>query len=491
LPNSLSPEAARELEYACLIGGPDNMPWLTEPVLQNDRLFLDRDVEESGALAAPWRLNGLGRFMVASGTLIERSSPYHFQVELARGKINHLRSQAAEWLAAGLQITPALRQAIRQATRTFSKAVTEAAPSAADPLAEAALVGGAEAAGELVRLYTEQMFTARHQRQPQLDTLLGCRLGSARPLPEAQAAAVLEACNSITLPLVWREIEPEKDEYHWEALDALVHWALDQHLSVSAGPLIDFSPVQVPPWVKTWSRDLTRFTDVCCSYLQAVLQRYRGRLRSWQLTSATNCTTAPWPMSEDEILWLTVRLGDAARQVDPNAALSVGISQPWGEYLMAAPHTHSPFIFADTLVRSSLNIAALDLELVMSAAPRGSYCRDLLDTSRLLDLYSMLGVPLRVTLGYPSSDQPDALADPGLRIGAGQWRDGYSPELQADWAERFAALALCKPAVRAVNWAHLDDGAPHLFPHCGLFDAGQQPKPALPRLQRLREQHLR
>ena len=39
----------------------------------------------------------------------------------------------------------------------------------------------------------------------------------------------------------------------------------------------------------------------------------------------------------------------------------------------------------------------------MGVTPRGSYCRDLLETSRILDLYALLGLPLRVTLGYPSS----------------------------------------------------------------------------------------
>ena len=66
-----------------------------------------------------------------------------------------------------------------------------------------------------------------------------------------------------------------------------------------------------------------------------------------------------------------------------------------------------------------------------------------------------------------------------------------SPENQADWAADFAALALCKPSVKAVNWVHLADAAPHQFPHCGLFDAENRPKPALKRLQELREHHLR
>ena len=119
-------------------------------------------------------------------------------------------------------------------------------------------------------------------------------------------------------------------------------------------------------------------------------------------------------LNEDELLWLTVRLAEAAKQIDPGLELSIGIAQPWGEYMALQERTHSPFIFADTLIRSGLQLAALDLELVMGVTPRGSYCRDLLEASRLLDLYALLGVPLRVTLGYPGGGHPRPGCDPAL-----------------------------------------------------------------------------
>jgi hypothetical protein len=153
--------------------------------------------------------------------------------------------------------------------------------------------------------------------------------------------------------------------------------------------------------------------------------------------------------------------------------------------------THSPFIFADTLIRSGINLAALDVEVVMGVSPRGSYCRDLLETSRLLDLYAILGVPLSVTLGYPSADQPDPVADSELSVDAGRWGDGFSNDAQARWADAFAALAVCKPFVQSVQWTHFNDAESHQFPHCGLVDAEGNSKPALDHLRLLREKHLR
>src|SRR5947209_14405751 len=124
LPAGLNRDTAQELERACVAGGPDNMPWPTETRVEPDRLILNREVEESGSLVAPWDVDGFGRLMGTSGTLIDRSSPYHFQVELARGKVNQLRCQSADWQMQGMYFPPALKQHITDASLAFGRAVT-------------------------------------------------------------------------------------------------------------------------------------------------------------------------------------------------------------------------------------------------------------------------------------------------------------------------------------------------------------------------------
>src|SRR5262249_45573182 len=136
-------------------------------------------------------------------------------------------------------------------------------------------------------------------------------------------------------------------------------------------------------------------------------------------------------VSADGLLGLTARIVEAARQVDSKLDLTIGIAQPWGEYMAVEDRTHSPFIFADTLIRSGLTITGLDLEIMMGAMPRGSYCRDPLETSRLIDLYSLLGVPLCIQLAYPSADGPDSAADQEMQVGAGYWHEGVTPAAQA------------------------------------------------------------
>jgi hypothetical protein len=245
----------------------------------------------------------------------------------------------------------------------------------------------------------------------------------------------------------------------------------------------------LPPWL--WEKE-TDLNGKCCyltDFVQRIVERYRG-IRAWQVTAASNWAGV-FALADEELLWLTVRLADAVRRMDPSLEIIIGIAQPWGEYLTCQERSQSPFVFADNLMRTGLKVAALDLELIMGLAPRGSYCRDLLDVSRLLDLYALLGVPLQATLGYPSSAAADLSADPDQTAAAGYWRTGFTPEVQADWADSFARLCVCKPFVRAVHWTHFADAHAHQFPHCGLVDTGGNVKPALRKLASLRKEHLK
>jgi hypothetical protein len=489
LPAGLSADAARELLRACVVGGQDIMPYPTQGRLDNGRLTVVRNVDESGALVVPWQVEDAGLLMTSTATLIECTTPYQLPVELARGKINQLRWQTSDWVAGGLLASAGLLHQVRAATLAFTRAVTQTPGEQAMQNAQEALVLAGGAADNLVHAYVDQVFQVRKQRLPRLDTALGCRLGTAIPSQEA-AGALVPACNCVCLPFAWNEIEPAEADYNWAPHDAMLAWALAQGLTVSAGPLIDFSKARLPDWLWLWEGDLHSLASFMCDYVETAVKHYRGRIRSWQLTAASNYALL-LGLGEDELLWLTVRLVEAARQADPTLDLVIGISQPWGEYMALDDRSHSPFIFADTLMRSGLNLAALDIELVMGVSPRGSYCRDILEASRLLDMYALLGVPLRVTLGYPSADGSDLAADRELSVDAGFWHDGLSPLVQADWATAFASLALCKPTVQGVLWTHFSDAEAHQFPHCGLVDATGNSRPALQRLRELREKHLR
>jgi hypothetical protein len=486
LPPGLPADALDELERASVAGGQDGMPYPTEATVEHGRLVVARRVDESGSLQVPWQVDQLGRFMTPSATLMERPAPYHLLTELARGKVNQVRGQTADWVMGGLLMPDALTQDVVGAARSLGHAIAARPDPEADRLAGATLVGAFHAARELVHTYIGQVFQVRHHRQPRLDTLLGCRLQGA----PADPAAFGQVFNAAAIPLPWCEIEPEPGKFAWEPYDALVAWAAGQGFRVVAAPLIDFSGRNLPDWLWERDNDLFSLGGMLCEFVERVTRRYQSHVNAWQVSAGSN-HAGVLATRDEELLWLTARLADTVRKVNPQLEVIVGLAHPWGDYLAEQPRNYSPFVFADTLLRTGLKLSALELEVVMGVSPRGSYCRDTLELSRLLDLYALLGVPLQVTLGYPSAADKLDHADPDQRVGLGHWADGYTPDAQADWAAEFAALVLCKPYVRAAHWVHYSDTEPHQFPHCGLLDGAGRPKPALQELTRLRGEHLR
>src|SRR5437660_1140401 len=156
---------------------------------------------------------------------MERPLPYHLAIELARGKVNQVRCQSWDWQAGGLEIAPELAEQIHAACITFGNAVARTPSEEGNAQAQAALRFAYGAADDLVAAYQTLMFTMRHERQPRLDTRFGCRLGSH--VPQGRAAdGLTQACNAVSLPLSWSEVEPEEaGACRWETHDALVEWA--------------------------------------------------------------------------------------------------------------------------------------------------------------------------------------------------------------------------------------------------------------------------
>ena len=359
----------------------------------------------------------------------------------------------------------------------------------ASALAEVALQSAHQVSQDLVRTYIDQVFTLRHQRQAKLDTALSCRLESDAPAP-ADTASFLQAFNTVTLPFSWRQIDSGDRQLNWESTDRLVNWALSHGLRIIGGPLVDFAGRNLPDWLWEDTPNLAVMSQKIANYVEAVVHRYHSRIHIWQITAGSNCAGIV-ARRDEELIWLTLKAAEAVRRINPNHEIIVGLAQPWGDYLAEQERNKTPFVFADDLLRTGIKLAALELEFVMGISPRGSYCRDLLETARILELYMLLGVPIQTTLGYPSSSSALEWADPDQRVNLGYWRAGYSEEAQADWAANFAALAMCKPYVRTVQWAHWSDAQPHTFPHCGLVDEQGREKAALAVLRQLRADHLR
>jgi len=488
VPAGISQSLIDDLLHSSIAGGHDRAPTPTRCELRDGVLTLEREIHESAPAYIPWEVPRAGRLMVPTTTLMSRDRPYPLVTELARGKINQVRNQYADWQAGGLNVAPDVDALLQRATHAFSESVMDDSGPQADQRADESLAIAVEAAETLVQRYQDQVYRLRHQRQAKFDTALGCRIGAvpARGLDDVVRLALNAAC----VPLTWGAIEPTESDYRWADADATVAWATSRNLRTFAGPLVDFSEAGLPEYVRKLAADPVTFKSLMCDYVETVVTRYRGKVSRWLITSGANGSSA-LGFAEEDLIRLTAMAADAAWGVDPNLQLSFGVSRPWGDYLAGAGFEYSPFVYADTLLRAGLPFAGVEVELFPGTSRRGSYCRDILEASRLLDLFGLLGVPVQVSLGYPSSAEADAKAPTEERIErTGRWRD-FSPTAQADWASAFASLAVCKSYVSAVFWDHLSDADPHRLPNAGLVDARGGIKPVFDRLRSIRESHLR
>jgi hypothetical protein len=486
VPSNLTAEAAEGLRRAYLGGDFDRKPLPTRVELSDDRLHLRRDHDQSGFVCVPWDIAGAGRLIGNTATLMEQPAPYRLLVELARGKVNQVRSQSSEWSFGGLDVHPAISEQIHAATMSFVKALMETNNAEAERQATNVLSLAYGTGESLIALYIEQVFAFRRQRET-FEPVFGCRLTEVPPAPFDDDFRL--TFNTVGAPLNWRATEPHEAQYFWDSTDRVVDWAVENSIGVVAGPLIDFSKSGTPDWLQTWEGDLPSLASFMCDYIETAVTRYRDRVRRWVISTASNCPTT-LGLSEEDLMRLTARLAEAAWGIDSNLEVVIGLAQPWGEYLAASNFEYSPFVFADTLMRAGLPLAGFEMEWHMGCSPRGTYCRDPLEASRLLDMFSILGCPLQLALSYPSSEDRDLQADPQLVVGKSGFWHGLTPLAQAEWAETYTALALAKGNITGAFWEHLCDSVPHRFPNAGLIDSMGNRKPSFDRLRILRETFL-
>lgn len=447
-----------------------------------------RETSESGRLFVPWPVEGYGTPIVGTATLAERREAYNLAVELARGKLNDVRNQMADWRQMGLRTPPELDALLGRATSSFIRAATSAPDAAVSYQAAQASLAAALAAGDLlVEAYTGQVLQTRLAGSPKLPTHLGT---SFDPDPRSSPPGDwVQAFNSARVTCPWRSLAPSEGQYRWDDFDAQLARCRKHQLAVQAGPLLEFRPATLPDWIWLWEGDFETILGLVVDLVRQAVQRYRGRVPVWHLVHRP-ASGDVLGLSEEDHIRITARVIQVARQTDPAAQFTIGVERPWAEWMGSSPYQLGPLHLADYLVRADLGLAGIALEIAPGYSPPGSHLRDPFDLSKLLDLYALLNLPLYVWMTLPSSAAPDPQADPAVTVETSQWPAPPDETHQASWAARWTALAVAKPFVRSVTWAQTSDAAPHLYPHGGLFRQDQTAKPLLTWFRSFRQELL-
>jgi hypothetical protein len=471
------------------ITGLDRTPTRLAVELRKGMMTCVRDTTESGRLFVPWSIEGYGTPLVGTATLAERPDPYTLAVELARGKLNDIRNQLADWTQMGLRTTPELDTALRDAQRAFVRAVTSTDQfEDCTEAAQMSLSAASRAGDLLIEAYTAQILQSRLSSTSRLPTQLSCVLeGSPQSLPPGIDWP--KAFNAARLGISWKQVAPSEGQFRWDQFDAQLAWCRRHGLACEVGPLIEFRRGALPDWIWLWESDCDTLAGLVADFVQQTVQRYRGRVPLWHVVHRP-ASGEILGLTEEEQIRITARAIQVAHQTDPSAQLTIGVDRPWAEWMGSSHFQLGPLHLCDYLLRAELGISGIALELALGYCTPGSYMRDLFEFSKLLDLYSLLNVPLHVWMAIPSSTVTDPKADPDVCVETAQWPAPPDEALQTSWGAKWIALAVAKPFVCSVSWLQASDATPHLYPHGGLFRADQTPKPLFSWLQLLRKETL-
>ena len=467
----------------------DDIPWQSRTQWTDEGLAIRRSEHDSGCFHIPWRVDGWGELLLSTATLMERDSTYHLTIELARGTLNRLRNQIAMWQTMGLSISQPTIEHVARAREHLARAVTRRAePEVADDEAQRATEAALAGTAALAREYSELALTARRFQSAKSTTLLGVNLGSSA-VAESILQPLAGTFNAATVPLLWREVEKLEGRRDWSLSDRQIEWCRANGLKVCAGPLLQLDRCATPDWLYLWEGDDDNLMAFAADYLRAAVSRYRGRVHVWQCAARLNAADV-FSLSEEQRLRLAVLAIEVTRQADPRAPIVLMVDQPWAEFMSENECDLSPLHFTDALVRADIGLSGIGLEINLGSWPGGTALRDPLEFGRLVDRWSLLGLPLLVMLTLPSSSAADPLArgeSRPLHYGPG---GDATPESQRRWVDAVVPMLLAKQPVQAIFWNQLSDAAPHDFPHGGLFDAAGAPKSSLEAFRSLREHFI-
>ena len=318
--------------------------------------------------------------------------------------------------------------------------------------------------------------------------MLGCTLGT-KLLRANVLRPFVKAFNAAPVPILRRTIEAEEGTYRWDVPDRQMAWAKEHGLPVVAGPLVQLDDHGLPDWLAIWQGDFDNILSFVSDYVETTVQRHRGRVDVWQCATRINVGDV-LGLADEERLRLAVRAFEITRKLDPTTPAIMAFDQPWGEYLGRTERDLSPLHFADIMVRSGLELSGLGLEMNVGYWPGGSYLRDALEYSRLIDRWSVLGTPLWLFVTAPAGQQTDERANGRGRPTWGPLPEGWTSEAQRRWLRQVAPILLAKPLVRGLFYNQLCDAHPHEFPHAGLFDEADAPRPAFATLAKVRAKYL-
>jgi hypothetical protein len=469
--------------------GQDAIPVRAELTVDKGQVFCSKRVPGACGLALLWETRGVGKFMLSTTRLPERSRPYNLNVELARAQMTRLAQKREDWGLFDFQGAEKINHDFQSVRAKFILALQADDPAQAAKLADEALAEGILAGEKMALFHADILFARRKATSPTgITGVFGCGVDLAA-MRDDYSDRMREAFDFINVPIHWKLTEPKERQYQYTQIDAWFAWAARNHRPIHAGPLVSFDHSSLPEWLYLWEHDYEALRDLVYEHIQRIVQRYEKQVRTWTVVSGIHANNS-FNLNFEQLMELTRMSCLQVKKLAPRCNVMIELAMPWGEYYARNQRTIPPLLYADMAVQAGVKFDCFGLQLYQGVPTDGLYVRDLMQISSMLDEFVGFGKPLHITACQVPSDiapdTTDAWGGKESSAKAGSWHGPWTQRLQAEWLQAFSRMAISKPFVETICWRDLSDSDAHYVPHGGLCKDAIEPKLAYKELRALR-----
>jgi hypothetical protein len=463
-----------DLSTAYLVGS-DSVPIRGEFSYGNGEIVCRKRAAGPAALTLMWDARNFGNIMLETTRLPERDEPYILNVELARGRVMRLMQKREEWGLFDLPEAAAVNDKAIEARDLLLEALThQQEPAKASDFADRCLQLILPISEQAALTHADLLLQRRIATRNFPRGAFGIRVEHAIT-SEAYRRALIPNADFVRMPMWWKTIEPQEQQFNWQPIDEWMEFLRRTRLPVVAGPLVHFTEVAIPEWLYIWEHDYETVRDLLYEHIERVVSRYGPQVALWNVISGLH-VNAQFSFTFDQLMDLTRMAVSLVKKVHAAGRTMIELTQPWGEYYASNQRSIPPMLYAEMIVQSGIQFDVFGVQLKFGLPRDGCWQRDLFQVSSLLDRFAPFGKPIMIS----ALQVPSAPADV-----AGTWRKPWSDPLQAKWLEAVTDVALSKPFVEAICWQDLIDLPPKMIaagqsiPHGGLAGMDASPKSAL------------
>ncbi len=441
---------------------------------------------DTAGLVILWPVEGFGKILLPTTRLPERKEPYNLNLELARARLMQITLKREDWSL--FEETNAMVEVAHQAQQNFIDALKSVKdPAQCSVLADAALKKALLCSEEIASKYAEPFLDARCKSKSLGRHSIGCQIDPKMLDNEKYNKHLFEMFGFVSIPISWAQIEPISGQYDFFAIDRCVELLAERRVAICAGPLLCFTPKDLPLWLQNSKWEFERIRDAAYKFISEVVGRYENRIHAWRVISGMGALNH-FQFNYEQIIDMTRTACLAAKSSNTKSRKMVEIVQPWGEYYATSKNTIPPLVYLDSVMQSNISFDAFALKIALGANKPGMHIRDMMQLSSRLDCFGQLSKPLHITGVAVPGTSGKGEADPEL---AGIWHGKWSPAVQSEWIEKFYKIVLAKSFVHSITYSQLADSEDNLLPGCGLLTKGITLKKAFVSVAKLQKYILK